>query len=186
MVIKILIGLAILIAIFAIIVAMRPSEFAISRSATMTAPPPMVFAQVNDFHKWGAWSPWEKKDPAMKRTFEGPPAGIGSAYRWAGNKDVGEGGMTITESRPSNLIRIKLEFLKPMTATHTAEFTFKPQGADRTDVTWTMTGRHNFMGKAFCMFMNMDKLVGPDFEQGLAGMKSVVESQATPAQAAAR
>jgi hypothetical protein len=184
MVIKVLIGVAILIVIFVIIVAMRPSQFSISRSATMSAPPELVFEQVNDFHKWAAWSPWEKKDPAMKRTYEGPPAGIGSVYRWAGNKEVGEGGMTITESRPSGLIRIRLEFLKPMAATHTAEFTFKPQG-DRSAVTWTMTGKHNFMGKAFCMFMDMDKLVGPDFEKGLAGIKTVAESQAAPAQAAA-
>jgi uncharacterized protein YndB with AHSA1/START domain len=184
MVTKILIGVAVLIVVFVVIVAMRPSHFSISRSATMAAPPEAVFAQVNDFRKWAAWSPWEKKDPAMKRTYEGPPAGIGSVYRWVGNKEVGEGGMTITESRPSELIRIKLEFLKPMRATHTAEFTFKPQG-DRTNVTWTMSGEHNFMGKAFCMFMNMDKLVGPDFEKGLAGMKAVTERENLAAHAAA-
>jgi uncharacterized protein YndB with AHSA1/START domain len=183
MVVKILIGVAVLIVVFVIIIAMRPSQFSISRSATMAAPPELVFEQVNDFHKWAAWSPWEKKDPAMKRTYDGPPAGIGSIYRWVGNKDVGEGGMTITESRPSDLIRIRLEFLKPMQATHQAEFTFRPKG-EKTNVTWTMTGKHNFMGKAFCMFMNMDKLVGPDFEQGLAGMKSVVESQRVTAHAA--
>ena len=185
MVIKILIGLAILIAIFLVIVAMRPSQFSITRSATIAAPPQVVFEQVNDFHKWAAWSPWEHKDPAMRRTFEGPPAGIGSVYRWAGNKEVGEGNMTITESRPSDLIRIRLEFLKPWTATNTTEFTFKPQQGDRTGVVWTMTGKHNFMGKAFCMFMNMDRLVGTDFEKGLAGMKTVAESQAAPAHAAA-
>jgi len=184
MVMKILIGVAILIVIFVIIVAMRPSEFAITRSATMAAPPPVVFAQVNDFHKWAAWSPWEHKDPAMKRTFDGPPAGIGSVYRWAGNKEVGEGGMTITESRPSDLIRIRLEFLKPFAATNTTEFTFKPQG-DKTNVTWTMTGHSNFMHKAVCMFMDMEKMVGPDFEKGLAGMKSVVESRNATAQAVA-
>jgi hypothetical protein len=184
MVIKILIGLAFLIAIFVIIVAMRPGQFSISRSATIAAQPQAVFEQVNDFQKWRAWSPWEKKDPTMARTYEGPPAGVGSVYRWVGNKDVGEGGMTITESRPSDLIRIRLEFLKPMAATHTAEFNFKPQG-DQTAVTWTMTGKHNFMGKAFCMFMDMDKLVGPDFEKGLAGMKTVAERESMAAHAAA-
>src|SRR5688500_16487468 len=159
MVTKILIGLAILVIMFVIIVATRPSPCSITRSATMSASPAAVFEQVNDFHKWAAWSPWEHKDPAMKRSFEGPPAGVGSVYRWAGNKEVGEGGMTITQSRPGDLVRIRLEFLKPFAATNTTEFTFKPQG-DQTAVVWTMTGKHNFMGKAFCMFMDMDKMVG--------------------------
>ncbi len=181
---KILIGVAILIVVFVIVVATRPSRFSITRSAQIAAPPPVVFEQVNDFHKWSAWSPWEHKDPAMKRTFEGPAAGRGAVYKWAGNKEVGEGGMTITESRPSDLIRIRLEFLKPFAATNTTEFTFKPQG-QATNVVWTMTGTNNFMGKLFCMFMDMDKMVGGDFEKGLAGMTKVAESQVAPAHAAA-
>jgi hypothetical protein len=145
------------------------------RSASVSAPAPTVFAQVNDFHKWEAWSPWAKLDPAAKATFEGPSAGIGAIFRWAGNKEVGEGSMTITESRPSDLIRIKLEFLKPFAATNRAEFTFKPQG-DQTVVTWSMEGKNNFMAKAFCLFMNMDKMVGSQFEKGLANMKALAEA----------
>lgn len=185
MAIKILIGLAILIVVFIVIVAMRPGTFSITRTATIAAPPELVFEQVNDFHKWAGWSPWEKKDPAMARTYEGPPAGIGSVYRWVGNREVGEGGMTITESRPGDLVRIKLEFLKPMAATHQAEFTFKPQQGEKTNVTWTMSGTNGFMGKMFCMFMDMDRLVGSDFEKGLAGMKAVVERENMAAHAAA-
>ena len=175
MLVKVLIVVAILLVVFVIVVATRPSQFRIVRSATMNAPAEVVFAQVNDFHAWRAWSPWEEKDPALKRTYEGPPAGKGTVYSWAGNKDVGEGRMTITESRPGELVRIKLEFLKPFAATNTAEFTFVPQG-EQTAVTWAMEGHNGFMAKAFCMFMDMDKLIGGDFEKGLAGMKRVVES----------
>jgi hypothetical protein len=174
---KILIGLAVIVAVFAVIVALQPSEFRIVRSAAISAPAPEVFAQVNDFHNWQAWSPWAKLDPAAKATFEGSPAGTGAIFRWAGNKEVGEGSMTITESRPSELIKIKLEFLKPFAATNSAEFTFKPEG-NQTVVTWSMEGRNNFIAKAFCLFMNMDKMVGGQFEKGLASMKSVAEAGA--------
>lgn len=172
---KILIALAVIVVLFVIIVALQPSEFRIVRSATISAPPPAVFAQVNDFHKWEAWSPWAKLDPTAKATFEGPSAGTGAIFRWAGNNEVGEGSMMITESRPSDLIRIKLEFLKPFAATSTAEFTFKPEG-NQTAVTWSMEGENNFIAKAFCLFMDMDKMVGGQFEKGLASMKSVVEA----------
>jgi len=130
---------------------------------------------VNDFHNWEAWSPWAKLDPAAKATFEGPSTGTGAIFKWAGNKEVGEGSMTITESRPSDLIRIKLEFLRPFEATNSAEFTFKPEG-NRTAVTWSMEGKNNFIAKAVCLLMNMDKMVGGQFEQGLAQMKAVVEA----------
>jgi hypothetical protein len=171
----ILISFAALVVVLVVVVALQPSEFRIVRSASVSAPAPTVFAQVNDFHKWEAWSPWAKLDPAAKATFEGPSAGIGAIFRWAGNKEVGEGSMTITESRPSDLIRIKLEFLKPFAATNRAEFTFKPQG-DQTVVTWSMEGKNNFMAKAFCLFMNMDKMVGSQFEKGLANMKALAEA----------
>jgi uncharacterized protein YndB with AHSA1/START domain len=176
---KILIALAVIIVVFVIIVALQPSEFRIVRSATISAPAPAVFAQVNDFHHWEAWSPWAKLDPAAKATFEGPPAGRGAIFRWAGNNEVGEGSMTITESRPSDLIRIKLEFLRPFAATNTAEFTFKPEGS-QTAVTWSMEGKNNFIAKAVCLFMNMDKMVGGQFEKGLAQMKSVAEAAPKP------
>jgi len=172
---KILIGLVVIVVVFAVIVALQPSEFRIARSATVSAPAPAVFAQVNDFRKWEAWNPWGKIDPAMKQTYEGAPAGTGAIYTWAGNKEVGEGRMTLTESRPNELIRIRLQFFKPFTATNTAEFTFTPEG-DRTVVTWSMTGEKNFIAKAVHLFMNMDRMVGGQFEKGLAQMKSVVEA----------
>ena len=170
-----LISLAVLAVLFVIFVALRPNEFRVERHATMSAPPAVVFAQVNDFHLWEAWSPWAKLDPAVRNTFEGPSAGAGAIFRWAGNKNVGEGGMTITESRPGELIRIKLEFLKPFASTCTTEFTFKPEG-NQTAVSWTMSGKNNFMSKAAGLFVNCEKMVGGQFEKGLAAMKSVVEA----------
>ena len=167
-------AVAAIVVIFLAVVAMQPSDFKVERSATMRAPAPAAFAQVNDFQKWQAWSPWEKVDPALKRQYEGTKAGTGAVYAWQGNKDVGEGRMTITESKPAELVRIKLEFFQPFAATNQADFTFKPAG-DGTTVTWTMTGQNNFLSKAICMFVDMDKMVGGMFEQGLTQMKTVVE-----------
>lgn len=174
---KILIAIGVIVIVFLIVVALQPAEFRVVRSANMSAAPAVVFAQVNDFHKWEAWSPWEKLDPALKRTYEGPAEGTGAIYRWVGNNQVGEGSMTITESRPSDLIRMKLEFLKPFASTADTEFTFKPEG-NQTAVTWSMAGKNNFMAKAMCLFMKMDKMIGGQFEQGLAQMKSLVEAPA--------
>jgi len=174
---KILIGIVVVIGGFLGIVAIQPAEFRVVRSATIAAAPAAVFAQVNDFHLWQAWSPWEKIDPQMKRTYEGAPSGTGAVYGWAGNNDVGEGRMTLEESRPSELVRIRLDFLKPFAATNTAEFAFKPEGGG-TSVTWSMEGKKNFVSKAFCMFMDMDKMLGGQFEKGLAQMKAVVEAPA--------
>jgi uncharacterized protein YndB with AHSA1/START domain len=172
---KILIALAVILVVFVVVVAIQPSESLVTRTATISAPAPAIFAQVNDLHKWEEWSPWRKLDPTSKKTYEGPSAGTGAIYRWAGNKEVGEGSLTITESRPSDLIRMKLEFLKPFRATNTVEFTFKPQG-DQTLVTWTMTGKNNFIAKAVHLFIDMDKMVGGQFEEGLRQMKSLVEA----------
>ncbi len=172
---KIIIALVIIIIVFVIVVATRPADFTITRSAIIAATPETVFAQVNDLHKWDAWSPWAKLDPAMKQIHEGAPAGVGAIYSWDGNKEVGAGRMTINESRTNEAIRIKLEFLKPFAAVNDTEFTFKPEG-NQTTVTWTMTGKNNFMSKAFCMFMNMDRMVGGDFEKGLASLKTVAEA----------
>jgi Polyketide cyclase / dehydrase and lipid transport len=172
---KVLIALAVIVVVFIAVVAMQPSEFRVARSAIIRAPVPDVFSQVNDFHSWQAWSPWAKLDPTAKASFEGPRAGAGAVFAWAGNDKIGEGRMTLTESRPSELIRIKLDFVKPMEGTSIAEFTFKPEG-DQTAVTWTMTGHNNFIAKAVCLFMNLDKMVGGDFEKGLANLKSVVEA----------
>jgi hypothetical protein len=171
----VLIGIAALIAIFFVVVAMQPAEFRITRSATMAAPASAVFGQVNDFHNWIAWSPWEKLDPALKRNYEGQPAGAGAVYSWVGNKQVGEGRMTITESRPDEFVRLKLEFLKPFVATNTTEFTFQPQG-NQTLMTWDMTGRNNCLFKAFSLLFNMQKIVGKQFEEGLNNLKQVVEN----------
>src|SRR5882724_11150608 len=176
---KILIGLAVVVVVLVVIVALQPSHYRVERSATMNAPASMVFAQVNDFHKWNAWSPWAKLDPGMKQTFEGAPAGNGAGYAWVGNSEVGEGRMTITESHPSDLIKIKLEFIKPFAATSNTVFTFKPEG-NQTKVTWAMDGDKNLIAKAFHLFMNIDKMVGGDFEKGLAQMKSVAEAAPKP------
>jgi uncharacterized protein YndB with AHSA1/START domain len=175
---KITVGLmviALVVAGSAGFVAMQPADVKITRTATIAAPPSDVFAQVNDFHKWEAWSPWAKLDPAAKTAFEGPSSGKGAVFTWAGNDQIGEGRITLTESRPDELIRIKLDFVKPFAATSDTEFTFKPKG-DATEVTWTMTGQRGFMEKAVCLFMNMDKMVGGQFDEGLANMKKVVEA----------
>ena len=172
---KILLALLLIVVVFIIVVATRRADFQITRSTTIAAPAVVVFAQVNDFHLWDAWSPWAKLDPAMKQTHEGASAGPGAIYTWSGNKDVGEGRMTLTESRTNELVRIKLEFLKPFATVNTTEFRFKPEGT-QTAVTWSMSGTNGFMAKAFCMFMNMDKMVGGDFEKGLAQLKTVAEA----------
>jgi uncharacterized protein YndB with AHSA1/START domain len=177
MLVKILVGLAVLVGLLVVVVALQPSEFRITRGATVAAPPSALFAQVNDFHEWEAWSPWAKLDPAARNTFEGARAGTGAVFAWAGNRKVGEGRMTITESRPNELVRIKLEFMKPFAATNTAEFTFKAAG-DRTVVIWSMFGHNHFIGKAVCLVMNMDKTLGGEFDKGLAAMKSVAEAAA--------
>jgi uncharacterized protein YndB with AHSA1/START domain len=175
MIVKILIGLAILVIVLIIIVATRPGDFRVTRTASISAPAEVVFAQVNDLHKWEAWNPWGKLDPACKITYEGPTAGTGAGYTWAGNSKVGEGHMTITESRPNEVIRLNLEFRKPFQANNTAEFTFKAEG-NQTVVAWSMAGTKNFMFKAFSLFMDSDKMVGDDFEKGLTDLKSVAET----------
>jgi hypothetical protein len=172
----VLIVLAAVVVVFLIVVAMQPSGFRVERSATIAAPSAVVFPQVNDLHKFQDWSPWAKRDPACKTSFEGPPAGTGAGFHWAGNKEVGEGRMTITESRPNELVRFRLDFLKPFAATNTAEFAFKPSG-NQTVVTWSMSGERNFFFKAFGLFVNCDKMIGSDFEKGLANMKAIAETR---------
>ena len=171
----ILIFIAVAAVIFVIVVAMQPSDFRVTRTATTSAPAAAVFAQVNELQKWEAWSPWAKLDPDAKNSFEGPASGTGAIMHWAGNNKVGVGSMTITESRPDEFIQFKLEFLKPFKATNTAEFTFTSEN-DQTGVTWSMYGKNNFMGRAMGLIMNCDKMVGGQFEKGLAALKSVVES----------
>jgi len=183
MIINILIAVAVIVALYLIIAALQPSEFTITRSATTSAPAEAVFAQVNDFHKWEAWSPWAKLDPNARNSYEGPAAGVGAVCSWSGNMQVGQGRMTIVESRQNESIRLNLDFVKPMKAHNIAEFTFKTAG-NQTKITWTMSGKKCFMGKAFGLLMNCDKMVGSMFEKGLAGMKSLAE--AAPMETAAR
>ena len=176
---KILIAVVAVVVVLVIVIATRPADFHVERSTNVSAPAPVAFDQVNDLHNWQAWSPWAKRDPAAKNSFEGPPAGEGAKFSWAGNSDVGEGSMTIVESRPNELVKFRIDFLKPFAASHTAQFDFKPSG-DQTSVRWSMDGKCNFISKALCLFMSMDKMMGPDFEQGLASMKSIAEAKQAP------
>lgn len=175
---KILIAILAIVAVLVVVIAMQPSEFRVERSATMQAPPADVFAQVNDFHKWDAWSPWAKLDPNAKVSFDGPESGEGAVMTWAGNDKVGKGSVTVVESRPDELIKTKADWDEPFEGTAMSEFAFKPQG-DQTQVTWTMSGHHNFIAKAFCLFMNGKKMMADDMDKGLANMKSVVETAKT-------
>lgn len=174
---KILLGLLLVIVLILVIAAFQSPDFKVERSITIAAPADTPFSYVNDFHRWSEWSPWAKLDPNMKETFSGPASGTGAVYQWAGDSKVGEGRMTITESRPSDLVRIKLDFLKPFEATHDTAFTFTPQSG-QTQVVWTMTGKKNFISKVMCLFVSMDKMVGGDFEKGLATLKSKAEGAA--------
>lgn len=173
---KILLGLVAVLVALAGFVATRPSEFSMQRTATIQASPDIAFALVNDFHQWGQWSPWEKLDPAMKKTYEGAEAGTGAKYAWVGNDDVGQGRMTIEESKPNESIRIKLEFLKPWEATNTTHFLFKPEG-ETVSVTWKMEGTNNFVSKAFWTFFDMEGMLAKDFDKGLAAMKTAAETE---------
>ena len=182
---KILIALIVIVAAFAIMVATRPAEFHIERSIAVMAPTGSVFAQVNDLHAWAAWSPWEKLDPKMEKTYGGPPFGLGATYAWRSDSGkVGQGRMTIERSDVPSLVVVKLEFIKPFAATNTVTFSFHAT-AEGTKVTWAMDGRNGFMGKSFALLMNMDKTVGGDFERGLAGLKAVAEAAPKPAAAVA-
>ena len=174
---KIGIGLAGLIVVLAIVVALQPAAFRIERSAQIQAPPSVVYGFVDDFHAWQAWSPWAKLDPNMKTTYGGPPKGQGAEYTWSGNDKVGSGRMQILRASEPNELDVQLQFMAPMTATNTAEFRFKPE-ADGTQVSWAMTGENGFIGKAFSLVMNMDKMLGADFEKGLSALKQQAEAKA--------
>jgi hypothetical protein len=160
-------------------IATRPSEFLIVRTRTLAAPPEVVHAYVNDFHRWVEWSPWEKIDPALRREYSGEPSGAGAVYEWSGNEQVGAGRMTIMESSPPNSVTIRLEFLKPFVATNTAQFDIVAGGLG-TDVTWSMMGRNGFAAKAFSLVTDVDKAVGSEFEQGLADLDTVTAAATPP------
>ncbi len=169
----IIIGLVVAIFVLVIVVAMQSSDFRYARSITISASTSKVFEQVNDFHNWVSWSPWVKFDPAAKNSFDGPSAGTGAVFKWSGNNKIGEGSNTIIESRPGELIRIKVEFFRPFAAVNTAEFTFRPEN-NQTVVTWSMFGKKNFMSKAMGLMMDCDKMIGGQFEEGLANLKQVL------------
>jgi hypothetical protein len=173
--------LIILLALVAlvIVIALRPPTFVVERSASVLAPAATVFAQVNDFRLWPAWSPFEKFDPAVKRTYLGPATGTGSVYAWDGNRQAGAGKATITESQPGERIEMKLEFFRPFAATNAAKFTFQPSGS-QTIVTWRMSGKCHFMAKAFGLLMNSNKMIGEMFAEGLANLKRVAENSPQP------
>src|SRR5256885_3916227 len=166
-----------LVAILAIAIAPRPADYRVSRSQSIDALASGVYAQVADFHRWKAWSPWEKLDPSMQTEYAGEAGTPEASYAWKGNDKVGEGRMTIIDARPGQLIAIKLEFIKPFASVATTRFDFTPQGGT-TQVTWTMDGHNDFAGKAFSLVMDMDKMVGGDFERGLAQLKAVAEAEA--------
>jgi hypothetical protein len=176
---KLILGTFALVVILVIalvaVIAMQPPEYVVTRTATINAPQSVVFENVNDFGKWDAWSPWAKIDPAMKVTRSGPPSGVGSTYAWVGNSEAGEGKMTIAESRPSEMVKINIDFIAPISGTSVSEFKMVPLGA-ATNVTWKMVGQKNFITKAFCLVVDMDKMIGSDFEKGLAQMKTAVEN----------
>jgi hypothetical protein len=176
---KILIAVAALVVVLVIVIATRPSTYRVERSTRIAAPPEVVFGLVNDFHAWRGWSPWERLDPDMKRDIGGGSAGsgVGATYAWTGNAKVGEGKMTITESRPAQKVGIRLEFIKPMAAVSRADFGFRPEGGG-TQVSWVMTGTNDFTGKAFSLFADMDAMIGKDFDQGLAAMRTEAETEA--------
>jgi uncharacterized protein YndB with AHSA1/START domain len=156
--------------------ASKPDTFRVQRSVSIKAPPEKIFALIQDFHQWGAWSPWEKMDPELKRTYSGPASGKGAVYEWQGNSKVGQGRMEITDAQAPRKLAIKLDFLKPFEAHNTAVFTMVPKG-NATEVTWTMDGPVPYPAKVMHVFFDMDSLVGKDFETGLANLKSIAENQ---------
>ena len=161
---------------FLIYAATRPDSFRVERTATINAPPERIFPLINDFQRWGAWSPYEKKDPGMKRTMSGVPSGKGAVYEWDGNKEIGQGRMEIVESVPPSRVTLTLDFTRPFEAHNIVDFTLEPRG-NSTQVTWAIHGPSPFISKVMSIVLNMDKMIGKDFEAGLAALKTVSEQQ---------
>jgi uncharacterized protein YndB with AHSA1/START domain len=177
MVKTIAIVVVLLVAAILVYAATKPDTLRVKRSITIKAPPAAIFALVNDFHLWESWSPYDKKDPAMKRTYSGAARGKGAVYGWEGNKDIGTGRMEIAEASPPSKVTIKLDFVKPFEAHNLVDFTFEPKG-DATLVTWDMHGPAPFFSKVMQVFIDMDDMVGKDFEAGLANLKAIAEKKA--------
>ncbi len=170
---KVLLVLLILVLILLIVIVQQPSAYHVVRSMTIAAPAEAIYPHVENLRQWEAWSPWAKIDPDMVSTYDGPEAGIGASHHWAGNKEVGEGRMTIIEVTPNEEIRIRLDFIKPFASTCDSGFFFAPEGSN-TLVSWTMSGKNDFIGKAFCVFMDMDAMIGGSYELGLSNLAQVV------------
>jgi uncharacterized protein YndB with AHSA1/START domain len=168
--------LAVSVAVVLVLAANKPDVFQVERATSIKAPPEKIFALINDFHKWGAWSPYEKKDPAMKRTYRGAESGKGAVYAWEGDKNVGQGLMEIADSTPPSKIVLKLDFVKPFEAHNIVEFTLDPKG-DTTEVRWVMRGPTPYLAKVVHLFFDMDSMVGGDFEAGLANLKTLAETK---------
>ncbi len=174
-----IIGIIVVILVLAIVAllayaATKPDTFTVKRAATIKAPPEKIFPLINDYRNWPQWSPWETRDPDMKRTYSGAAAGKGAKYAWEGNRNVGSGEMEIIDTAPPRKIIIKLDFIKPFEGHNVAEFTLTPQGQE-TNVNWEMRGPVPFIGKIMHVFMDMDKMIGTDFAAGLASMKAAAE-----------
>jgi uncharacterized protein YndB with AHSA1/START domain len=173
-----LVLLAFAVAIVALLAftATRADSFRIERSAQIKAPPEKIFALINDLHRWTAWSPWEKIDPRLKRSYTGAASGMGAAYAWEGNSKVGAGRMEITDATAASKIVIKLDFIEPFEGHNTAEFTLTPGAQGETTVNWAMYGPSPFVSKLIGIFFNMDRMIGGQFEQGLANLKTASET----------
>ena len=171
---NIAIAVVVLIAAVLVFAATRPDNFRVQRATSVKAPPERIFPLITDLHSWGSWSPWEKKDPAMKRTYSGAASGKGAVYAWEGNSKVGEGRMEITDVSPPSKVAIKLDFVKPMEGHSIAEFTLEPKG-DSTNVTWTMYGPTAYVAKVIGIFVSVDSMIGKEFETGLANLRTVAE-----------
>ncbi len=168
-----LVALVLVVAVLAY-AATRPDTLHVQRSASVKAPPEAIFPLISDFHRWSSWSPYEKRDPAMKRTYGGAAQGKGAVYEWQGNSEVGQGRMEITDTSDPSRITIKLDFIKPLEGHNVAEFALVPQGGT-TNVTWSMDGPSPYIGKLIGVFVNMDTMIGNDFETGLANLKAIAE-----------
>ena len=175
---NVLVALLVITVAFVGFIATRPTNYHVERSMSFAAPPQAAYAQIADFHRWDAWMPWNKLDPAMKKEYGGAPSGTGATYHWVGNDKVGEGNMAIKNATEPSNVDIQLDFLKPMQATCDTKFAIAPEGTG-SKVTWSIDGKNSFMGKAMCVFMGgMDKMMGPDFEKGLSAMKTAAETAA--------
>ena len=164
----------VLIAAVLIFAATKPDTFRVQRAASIKAPPEKIFALINDLRSFNTWNPYEKKDPAMKRTYSGAASGKGAIYEWDGNKDIGQGRMEITDTSPPSKVTFQLDFVKPFEAHNIAEFRLEPAG-DATNVTWALHGPSPYVSKLMGVFFNMDKMIGKDFEDGLANLKAIAE-----------